>query len=79
MSIGDSVSLNCTVLFSDIRGFTSMSELMSPEQNFAFLNEFFAKMAPIIRKYGGVVDKYIGDSIMALFPVCHQEILYNVT
>ena len=53
-----------TVLFSDIRGFTSMSEKMSAEEVSMILNEYFAQMEPIIRKYNGVINKFIGDAIM---------------
>ena len=56
-----------TVLFSDIRGFTSMSEKMSAEEVSAILNEYFAEMEPIIIKYNGVINKFIGDAIMAIF------------
>ena len=56
-----------TVLFSDIRGFTSMSEKMSAEEVSAILNEYFGEMEPIISKYNGVINKFIGDAIMAIF------------
>lgn len=56
-----------TVLFSDIRGFTSMSEKMSAEEVSMILNEYFAEMEPIISKYNGVINKFIGDAVMALF------------
>ncbi len=56
-----------TVLFSDIRGFTSMSENLSADEVSDILNEYFAEMEPIITKYNGVINKFIGDAIMALF------------
>lgn len=56
-----------TVLFSDIRGFTSLSEKMSAEEVSMILNEYFAEMEPIISKYNGVINKFIGDAVMALF------------
>lgn len=56
-----------TVLFSDIRGFTSLSEKMSAEEVSMILNEYFAEMEPIITKYNGVINKFIGDAVMALF------------
>lgn len=56
-----------TVLFSDIRGFTSMSEKMSAEDVSKILNEYFAEMEPIINKYNGVINKFIGDAIMVIF------------
>jgi len=58
---------NVTVLFSDIRGFTSMSEQMSPQQVSEILNEYFTEMEPIITRYNGVINKFIGDAVMAIF------------
>jgi class 3 adenylate cyclase len=55
------------ILFTDLRGFTSASETRAPEQIVAELNEYFERMVRVIRDEGGVVDKYIGDSIMAVF------------
>ena len=54
-----------TVLFSDIRGFTSLSENLSPEELFRFLNLYLLEKEKPIRKYNGFVDKFIGDAIMA--------------
>jgi len=68
VKLGDQVEREMTVLFSDIRNFTQLSESMTPEENFNFLNSYLKHMAPIIRERGGIVDKYIGDAIMALFP-----------
>lgn len=56
-----------TVLFCDIRDFTTLSEEMSPEENFKFINSFLRRMEPAISKNKGFIDKYIGDAIMALF------------
>ena len=63
-----------TVLFSDIRGFTSMSEKMSAEEVSMILNEYFAQMEPIIRKYNGVINKFIGDAIMVIFGEPIQDV-----
>ncbi|MDH5656612.1 MAG: HAMP domain-containing protein [Spirochaetia bacterium] len=68
ISLGHEVKKDMTVLFSDIRSFTTISESMKPEENFQFLNSYLNTAAPIIRKYEGFIDKYIGDAIMALFP-----------
>lgn len=57
-----------TILFSDIRNFTTLSESMSPDDNFRFLNNYLGEMGPVIRNAGGFIDKFIGDAIMALFP-----------
>src|SRR5215813_9713647 len=56
-----------TVLFSDIRGFTSMSEKLKPQVVVQMLNKYFADMTPIVFEHGGLLDKYIGDGLMALF------------
>ena len=58
-----------TVLFSDIRGFTSMSEKMEPEEVVTFLREYLSEMTEAVFLHGGTVDKYIGDAIMALYNV----------
>jgi class 3 adenylate cyclase len=57
-----------TICFLDIRGFTGLSEQMTPQENFFFINEFLGVMEPVVMKYGGFIDKYIGDAIMAIFP-----------
>ena len=58
---------NVTVLFADIRGFTSMSEKMEPSEISMILNEYFIALEPIITKHNGVINKFIGDAIMAIF------------
>jgi class 3 adenylate cyclase len=59
--------LNMAIVFTDIRGFTSMAEEMSPTESLAFLNSYFSNLAPIFEKHHGVIDKFLGDGIMALF------------
>jgi len=66
--LGDHVQRDMTVFFSDIRDFTALSEQLTPQQNFDFLNSYLQRMTPVIRAHHGFVDKYIGDAIMALFP-----------
>ena len=66
--LGDSVQAAMTVLFADIRSFTSLSETMSPQENFEFINSYLRQVGPVIRQHNGFIDKYIGDAIMALFP-----------
>lgn len=63
-----------SVLFSDIRSFTSLSESITPQENFRFLNSYFAHMGPIIRRSSGFIDKYIGDAIMGLFEDTDQAL-----
>jgi len=67
LRLGDHVKKKMTVLFSDIRAFTTLSEKMTPEDNFKFINSFLGEMGPVIRKNNGFIDKYIGDAIMAIF------------
>lgn len=55
------------VMLTDIRNFTPISEINKPEEVVAFLNSFFAVMGRIIKKHGGIIDKFMGDCIMALF------------
>ena len=68
VELGDQVRKEMTIMFSDIRSFTTMSEKMSPQENFNFINDYLGKVSPAIRNQGGIIDKYIGDAIMALFP-----------
>ena len=65
--LGEAVQREMTVLFSDIRSFTTISERMTPRENFEFINGYLERVGPIVRQHGGVIDKYIGDAIMALF------------
>lgn len=58
---------NVTVLFSDIRGFTSMSEKLSADEVSVILNEYFTEMEPIVTKHSGVINKFIGDAVMVIF------------
>jgi adenylate cyclase len=68
MQLGDQVQKEMTIMFADIRNFTSMSEKMTPQENFNFINSYLGVVGPIIRHHGGFIDKFIGDAIMALFP-----------
>lgn len=72
---------NITILFSDIRGFTALSERLTPEEISTVLNEYFNVMEPIIKKNKGILDKFMGDGIMALFgaPVERNDHAYLAT
>ena len=58
IKLGKSVKREMTVLFSDIRSFTSLSEKMSPEENFEFINSYLNQMGPIVRQHNGFIDKF---------------------
>ncbi len=68
VSLGENIQKEMTVLFSDIRSFTTISEELTPEQNFQFINGYLAHVGPCVRQHNGFIDKYIGDAVMALFP-----------
>ncbi|MDP2108349.1 MAG: adenylate/guanylate cyclase domain-containing protein [Rhodocyclaceae bacterium] len=72
---GNQAEKKMTILFSDIRGFASMSERMSPQQCFDFINAYLSFMEPVVLAHGGFIDKYIGDSVMALFPARGDDAL----
>ncbi|EMK26028.1 adenylate/guanylate cyclase domain-containing protein [Leptospira kirschneri] len=67
VNLGDSVLKEMSVLFTDIRSFTTISEQMTPEENFRFINDYLASMEPIVQRHEGFVDKFMGDGILALF------------
>jgi adenylate cyclase len=79
IAAGDDVlggkSMTATVLFSDIRGFTTLTEELGPHATVSMLNEYFEIMVECIQKEGGMLDKFIGDAIMAAFgtPVRHDD------
>ncbi len=73
VSLGDAVQRDMTILFSDIRSFTAMSERMSPSENMAFLNQYLQRVGPVMREHRGFIDKYIGDAVMALFPASPDD------
>ncbi|MGB2590994.1 MAG: adenylate/guanylate cyclase domain-containing protein [Candidatus Acidiferrum sp.] len=60
-------SQRITLLFADVRGFTTMAEKMTPREAVEVLNEFFARMTDVIFEHDGTLDKYLGDGLMALF------------
>ena len=67
INLGDRIIDDMTILFSDIRSFTTLSESIPPGEVYAFLNEYFQLITPLISNGGGFVDKYMGDGLMAIF------------
>lgn len=67
IKLGDHVEREMCVLFSDIRNFTKISETMTPEEAYYFINKYLQYVEPAIHKNNGFIDKYIGDAVMALF------------
>jgi class 3 adenylate cyclase/CheY-like chemotaxis protein len=68
VQLGDHVSKTMAVMFSDIRSFTSLSESMTPKENFNFVNSYLSKVSPEIRNHHGLIVKFLGDGMMAVFP-----------
>ena len=77
ISLGDQIQRVMTILFSDIRSFTSLSEKMSPSETFQFINSYLHIMEPLARKHRGFIDKYIGDGIMAIYPEHAEDALLS--
>lgn len=71
---GDSSAREMTVMFSDIRGFTRLSERRTPDGNFAFINRYLERMEPCITGNHGFVNQFYGDGIMALFPTADDAL-----
>jgi len=67
VQLGDSAEHQLTVLFSDIRGYTTLSEQMTPRETFEFINAYLGAVSPPLRTHGGFVNQYLGDGIMGLF------------
>lgn len=73
VQLGDQTFKEMSVLFSDIRDFTTLSESLTPSENFKFINSYLSCMEPAIIENNGFIDKYIGDEIMALFNGCADD------
>ena len=74
-TLGDYVEKQVTVMFSDIRAYTNLSEKMTPKQNFKFVNAFNQRMGPIIQQNKGFINQYLGDGMMAIFPEKAEDTL----
>ncbi len=68
VELGDQVQKDVTVMFSDIRSYTTLAEKMSPDETFRFVSAFHGRMGPVISQNKGFVNQYMGDGIMAIFP-----------
>jgi hemerythrin len=68
IKLGDQKELKLSILFSDIRDFTSISEALKPKENFDFINSYLSQMDSVIDNYNGIINKFLGDGIMAFFP-----------
>src|SRR4028119_198568 len=66
--LGDHVSKEMAIMFSDLRSFTTMAEQMTPQENFDFINSYLQRISPEIRNHNGFIVKYMGDGVMAVFP-----------
>lgn len=75
IKLGDHVSAEMGIMFSDIRSFTTISEGMTPKQNFDFVNDYLKRISPTIQKYEGFVVKFLGDGMMAIFPYSVEDAL----
>lgn len=75
VSLGDLIEMVVSVLFTDIRDYTTLSEVMSPEDTFRFISGYTRRMGPIIKKNRGFVNQYLGDGIMAIFQYCVDDAL----
>lgn len=73
--LGDQVEKIVTVLFTDIRGYTTIAEKMTPAENFNFVCDFNLMLGPIIRGHSGFINQYLGDAIMAIFPGSPEDAL----
>lgn len=72
---GDFIVKQMSVLSSDIRDFTAISETLSPEETFLFLNDYLRQVGPTIRSHNGFIEKYVGDAVFALFERSPEDAL----
>lgn len=66
--LGDSIEREMTIMFVDIRSYTSLTESLTPQESFELINDYLAVMGPCIKRNNGFVNHYLGDGMMALFP-----------
>jgi hemerythrin len=75
VELGDQIEKSMSVVFTDIRNFTTLSESMTPQETFNMINSYLSVMNPVVSAYHGIIDKYMGDAIMALFPNAADDAL----
>lgn len=75
VKLGDQVQQEMAILVSDVRSFTTLSETMTPQENFDFVNAYLGHVSPIVRQHGGLIVKYMGDGMMAVFPTRAEDAL----
>lgn len=68
LELGNQVKKNATTLFCDLKSATSISRSLSLEENFNYINSYLKTVAPLIRKFDGFIDKYLGDGVLSVFP-----------
>lgn len=68
VQLGNQAKYDMSILFSNLRHFYILSDLLTPEENFNFINSYLSRMGPVIRNNGGFIDNYLGAGVMALFP-----------
>ncbi|MCP4400196.1 MAG: adenylate/guanylate cyclase domain-containing protein, partial [bacterium] len=71
--LGDNISKEMAIMFSDIRSFTTMSEGMTPQESFDFVNAYLRRVGPTIRTNNGLIVKFLGDGVMAVFPTGAED------
>ncbi|HUR30083.1 MAG TPA: adenylate/guanylate cyclase domain-containing protein, partial [Saprospiraceae bacterium] len=76
--LGDQIQREMTIMFTDIRSYTTISEMLSPEENFKFINEYLSYTAPCIESNGGFINQFTGDGIMALFADADQALRASI-
>jgi class 3 adenylate cyclase len=77
--LGDQIQREMTILFTDIRSYTTISESLSPEENFRFINEYLSYTAPCIEQHEGFINSFTGDGIMALFADPEKALEASIT
>jgi class 3 adenylate cyclase/CHASE3 domain sensor protein len=73
INLGDHVSAEMAIMFTDIRSFSAMSEKMTAAENFGFINDYLSRISPPIREHNGALVKFVGDGMMSVYPYGVQD------